>query len=410
MHQRLSHDSRLLVAGQAVRAFGYGFTAVVLGAMLAGRKIGTLETGVLLALLIAGSAGASLVVGALADRLGRRRCYALFFLAVALAGGVVATDPPIAVLVVVALTGTLSTDVVDNGAATTLEQVMLASEDAGTGHVYGRYNAFGAAFGALGALSAALVGLSRAHAAVPAWLFAVLVPIGLFGAFLAWRLGPGVESGEAPRPVRVRRRRARAVRDLAVLFSVDAAGGGLVTTGFLSYYFTVRYHASLTGVGALFFATSLLQAVAVLIAPILARRFGLVATMVGSHLPSNLLLAAVAFAPTFPVAAAILLVRTTLSQMDVPTRQALVMTVTAPAERTDAAAVTNAARYAVRPVAPLVGGAVQQLGLGAPLLIAGIVKGGYDLALWRWARRANLVTSARAVLAGEHGTTQKEKP
>ena len=393
-----------------MRAFGYGFTAVVLGAMLAGRKAGTLETGVLLALVIAGSAGASLAVGALADRVGRRRCYAIFFLAVASAGAVVASNPPIAVLVIVALTGTISTDVVDNGAATTLEQVMLAHEDAGTGRVYGWYNASGATFGALGALSAGLVGLARHHAPAPAWLFAALVPVGLVGAVLAWRLGPAVESSEVRPRVRVRRRRARAVRDLAVLFSVDAAGGGLVTTGFLSYYFTERYHVSLAGIGSLFFATSLLQAVAVLLAPLLARRFGLVATMVGSHLPSNVLLAAVAFAPTFAVAAVILLVRTTLSQMDVPTRQALVMAVTAPAERTDAAAVTNAARYAVRPVAPLVGGAVQQLGLGAPMLIAGVVKGGYDLALWRWARRVNLVSSARAAIAGHHGTAEEERP
>jgi hypothetical protein len=114
------------------------------------------------------------------------------------------------------------------------------------------------------------------------------------------------------------------------LFAVDAAGGGLVTTGFLSYYFAERYHVSVVWLGWLFFAVSVVQAVSVALAPLLACRFGLVATMVGTHLPSNLLLAAVAFAPTFPVAALLLLARTTLSQMDVPTRQALVMTVVTP--------------------------------------------------------------------------------
>jgi hypothetical protein len=122
--------------------------------------------------------------------------------------------------------------------------------------------------------------------------------------------------------------------------------------------------------------------------------------MVGTHLPSNVLLAAVAFAPTFPVAVALLLARTTLSQMDVPTRQALVMSVVTAEERTMAAAVTNAARYTVRPIGPLVAGAVQQIALGAPLLVAGVVKGGYDLALWRWAHRRGLdrrpVTAAAA--------------
>ena len=158
------------------------------------------------------------------------------------------------------------------------------------------------------------------------------------------------------------------VRRLAGLFAVDAAGGGLVTTGFLSYYLAERYHVSVAALGWLFFAVSVVQAVSVALAPLLARRFGLVATMVGTHLPSNVLLAAVAFAPTFGVAAVLLLARTTLSQMDVPTRQALVMTVVTPAERTAAAAVTNASRYTVRPVGPLVAGLVQQLALGAPLV------------------------------------------
>lgn len=145
-----------------------------------------------------------------------------------------------------------------------------------------------------------------------------------------------------------------------------------------------------------------------MIAPRLARRFGLVATMVGTHLPSNILLAAVAFAPTFPVAVALLLARTTLSQMDVPTRQALVMTVVTPGERTMAAAVTNAARYTVRPIGPLVAGAVQQIALGAPLLVAGTVKAGYDLALWRWARRQGI--GARPAAAPRTATADTAGP
>src|SRR5262249_5907053 len=150
--------------------------------------------------------------------------------------------------------------------------------------------------------------------------------------------------------------------------------------------FIERYHTSVASLGWLFFAVSVVQAISVAVAPLLARRYGLVATMVGTHLPSHVLLASVAFAPTFPVAAALLLARTTLSQMDVPTRQALVMTVVSAEERTAASAVTNAARYTVRPIGPVVAGAVQQVALGAPFLVAGVVKAGYDLALWAWAR------------------------
>jgi MFS family permease len=394
MRQALSRDSRLLVTGQAVRALGYGFTAVVLGALLSQKNVGTVRAGILFAILIGASALTSVILGVYGDRFGRRRSYCLFFVGVAVAGAIVATNPPLWLFFVVAITGTLSTDVVDNGAATTLEQVMLASEDAGTGRVYGWYNAYGAAFGAVGALGAALVGVSRSGSTVSAWLFVALVPVGLIGAACALALSPSVEAtpGKAVRksvaPARAKLGPSRrTIRQLAGLFSIDAAGGGLVTTSFLSYYLAERYGASLESLGWLFFAVSAVQAVSVLLAPILARRFGLVATMVWTHLPSNILLALIAFAPTFGVAAVLLILRTTLSQMDVPTRQALVMNVVTPAERTRAAATTNAARYSVRPFAPILGGVLQQVSLGAPLLIAGTVKGGYDLALWRWARR-----------------------
>jgi MFS family permease len=390
------------VAGQGVRAAGYGFTAVLLGALLAARGYTSLQVGVVLTALIAGTALASLVVGAFGDRFGRRRSYALFFGGIAVAGVVVAAGAPLWVLLVVALTGTLSTDVVDNGPATTLEQAMLAAEDAGTSAVYGRYNMVGAAAGALGSLAVALPGLGPhgASGGVHAWLFLVLVPVGISGAVLAARLSPDAEApvaaASALRPgARARSRLGPSrvvVRRLAGLFAVDAAGGGLVTTGFLSYYLTERYHTSVVALGWLFFAVSIVQAISVALAPLLARRFGLVATMVGTHLPSNVLLAAVAFAHTFGVAALLLLARTTLSQMDVPTRQALVMTVVTPDERTAAAAVTNASRYTVRPIGPLVAGLVQQLALGAPLVVAGAVKAGYDVTLWGWARHLGLTS------------------
>src|SRR5690242_21697534 len=165
---------------------------------------------------------------------------------------------------------------------------------------------------------------------VRGWLFLALIPVGLCGVALTTAISPAVESRSGPETVRQARSELgpsrSVVRRLAGLFAVDAAGGGLVTTGFLSYYFTQRYHVSVVALGWLFFAVSMVQAISVALAPVLARRFGLIATMVGTHLPSNVLLAAVAFAPGFGPAAGLLLARTTLSQMDVPTRQALVMT------------------------------------------------------------------------------------
>jgi MFS family permease len=403
----LSRDARLLIAGQGVRAAGYGFTAVLLGAVLAARGFSPLQVGAVLTALIAGTAVASVAVGMFGDRIGRRRCYALFFAGLAVAGLLVAAGIPWWALLIVAVTGTLSTDIIDNGPATTLEQSMLAAEDAGTAAVYGRYNMVGAAAGALGALAVILPGLGRQPAAPHVLLFASLIPVGMAGVVIASWLSPEVEAQllRSGGPRQLRRTKLgpsrRVVHRMAGLFAIDAAGGGLVTTGFLSYFFTERYHTPIATLGWLFFAVSVIQAVSVAIAPRLARRYGLVATMVGTHLPSNILLASIAFAPSFPVAAVLLLARTTLSQMDVPTRQALVMTVVSPEERTAASAATNAARYTVRPIGPVVAGAVQQVSLGAPLLIAAAVKGGYDIALWVWARRLPLGSHTDAIERGE---------
>jgi MFS family permease len=400
MAGRMSRDAQRIIAAQGLRAAGYGFTAVILGALLAARDYSSLRAGLVLGALVAGTAGASLVVGSVADRVGRRRCYIGLFIGLAAVGAVVAAGAPFWVLLVVALTGLLSTDVIDNGPATTLEQAMLAGENtAATGkagaRVYGLYNAVASLCGAAGALAATLPGRVGASAA-DVWPFAVLVPLGLAGAVLAAALTPAVEVDRATVPSgaeaaargwnRLGTSRTR-VRKLAGLFAIDAGGGGLVTASFLAYYLTERYDTSVGALGVLFFTTSLLQAASVWVAPRLADRIGLVPTMVFTHLPSNVLLASVAFAPSFELAAVLLLARTSLSQMDVPTRQALVMRIVQPEERTAAAAVTNAARYTVRPIGPLVGGALQQVTLGLPLLVAGVVKGGYDLALWRWSRQ-----------------------
>jgi MFS family permease len=388
--------------------------------LLSARGFGSFEAGVVLTVLIAGTALASLLVGRFGDRFGRRRSYGVFFAGLAVAGVLVAAGAPLWLLLVIALSGTLSTDVVDNGPATTLEQAMLAAEDAGTARAYGWYNAAGATAGALGSLALVIpgIGASDTSKVVHGWYFLVLVPVGAAGIVLASRLSAAVEapaesviSGKSSSRPRSGLGPSRSVVWwLAGLFAVDAGGGGLVTTGFLSFYFTQRYHTSLAALGWLFFAVSAVQAVSVAVAPLLARRFGLIATMVGTHLPSNILLASVAFAPTFAIAAALLLARTTLSQMDVPTRQALVMTVVTPEERTAAAALTNTSRYTVRPFGPLIAGLAQQITLGAPLLIAGAVKAGYDITLWAWARRLGLASRApdRSTASRAHATVCSE--
>jgi predicted MFS family arabinose efflux permease len=220
----------------------------------------------------------------------------------------------------------------------------------------------------------------------------LLVPAALAGAAIASRLTAAVEAPPKPatsttstapsvlgasRPVVVR---------LAALFALDSFGGGFVVQAFIAFYLAQRFNASLGVLGITFFAVGVLQTLSFLVAGRLADRFGLLATMVFTHLPSNLLLIAMAFAPNLPTAITLLLLRVVLSQMDVPTRQAYVMALVDPAERTAAASVTNTARYLVRPIGPLLAGTVQTVGLGAPFVLAGTIKSIYDLVLWRWFR------------------------
>jgi hypothetical protein len=224
----------------------------------------------------------------------------------------------------------------------------------------------------------------------------VFVPVALAGALAASRLSPAVEAAApspspSPSPSSAPGRRSvdrsrPVVYRLCALFAVDSLGGGFVIQAFVAYWFSARFGASVGVIGVVFFASGLLQAVSFLEAR-LGERFGLLATMVFTHLPSNVLLAAVAFAPGFGWAAGLWLARTSLSQMDVPARQAYVMALVDPAEQTGAAAWTNTARYLTRPLGLVLAGAAQSLALGLPFLLAGAIKSGYDLALRRWFRR-----------------------
>src|SRR5205085_6030408 len=169
---------------------------------------------------------------------------------------------------------------------------------------------------------------------------------------------------------------------LSGLFALDSFGGGFVPQTFIAYLFVRKYGASPPTLATVFFAIGILQALSFQGAVRLAGRIGLLRTMVFTHLPSNLLLAAVAFAPNLTSAIALLLARFLLSQADVPTRQAYVMAVVEPSERTAAAAYTNTARYLTRPVAPLIASATLRGALGAPFLIAGALKSAYDVGLY----------------------------
>lgn len=330
----LSRDARLVLVAQAFRAFGYGFAAVLLGVVLSDRHLSGFEVGVVVTGVVAGTAIASVVVARYADGLGRRRCYIALYLLLAATGIAFAFAEQLWVLVGVAL---------------------------------------------FGALAVGLPELARSiWSDAPgdqAW-FLVLVPAALAGAVVAASLSVDVEAPPRP-PGKTRSRLTRSRRTvfrLSGLFALDSFGGGFVVQAFLAYWLSTRYGASVADLGFVFFAVAMIQTASFLVAPRLAERFGLLPTMVFTHLPSNILLMLIPFAPTFPIAVGLLFGRTALSQMDVPTRQAYVMALVEPDERTPAAAYTNTARYLTRPFGAILAGAAQSIGLGAPLVIAGTIK------------------------------------
>jgi hypothetical protein len=313
------------------------------------------------------------------------------YLLLGVVGLVFASNAPLWVLVAVTLTGALSAEVIESGPFTTLELSMLSgrlrADSLAAG--FGWYNAIAAAAGSLGALAAVLPEVvRRAWDRAPSdrtW-FLVLVPIAATGILLSRRLSPLVEVTSKTRQAEPLGPSRPAVTRLAALFAVDAFAGGFVVQTLIAFWLIERFDAATATVGALLAAIGVIQTLSFLTAPLIARRWGLLNTMVFTHLPSNLLLAAVAFAPNFQVAAGFLIARSALSQMDVPTRQAYVMTLVEPEERTAAIAYTNTARYIVRPIGPLVAGAAISFAAGAPFIIAGGLKSLYDLTLWAWFR------------------------
>jgi MFS family permease len=386
---QLSPDARRILGVQALRAFAYGLGSVLIGASLAERGFSGLEVGVIFGALLAGSALVSVGLARYADRVGRRRAYLLLLATMGVAGAVFALTGWLPALVLAALTGTVSVDVVESGPFTSLEQAMLP-EVAGTTdptRLFGTYNTVATLAGSLGALAAggpALLGLSSQR-----WLLAYSAAA-LASLVAAFGLSPAVERVVTPEPKPPLHRSRRIVLRLSGLFALDSFGGGFVTQAFIAYVFVREYDASLETLSWTFFAIGILQAVSFQAAVRIAGRIGLLRTMVFTHLPSNVLLAAIAFAPSLETAIVLLLARSLLSQMDVPTRQAYVIQVVDPSERAAAAGYTNTARYVTRPVAPPIAGVVLQVSLGAPFLVAGVLKSAYDIGLYVLFRKVRL--------------------
>ncbi len=393
-------DVGVLFLTRGVRLFAYGFISVVLVLYLTASGLSETQTGLLLTLTLIGDAAVSLWITTRADRVGRKRMLLAGAALMFLAGVVFSSTGAFIPLLVAATLGVISPSGNEVGPFLAIEQAALAEElpSDRRASVFGWYTLAGSAATALGSLaSGGLVQLLQGQGVGTLASYRVVVVgyaiAGLLLAALFTRLSPAAEAAVvgavSARPSWFHRhlgleRSRREVLKLAGLFGVDAFAGGFVVQAFVAYWFHVRFGVSPAGLGALFFGANLLAGVSALLATRLASRIGLLATMVVTHIPSNVLLLLVPLMPTLPLAVAVLLARFSISQMDVPTRQAYTMALVVPAERSAAAGVTGIARTLGAALSPIVAGPLYASATlaGVPFFLAGGVKIVYDLAVW----------------------------
>jgi len=382
-----------LLVGRALRAFADGYVAVLLPAYLLALGFGTLDVGILSTATLLGSALATLAIGTWGHRFHHRFLLLGAALLMMATGFAFAMQTAFWPLLLIAFVGTLNPSSGDVSVFLPLEHARLAEAGQGNARttLFARYSLLGALFAALGALAAVIPEWLTAQSGIShlTAFRAMFILYGLIGGvvWLLYRRLPQPTS-EAPLPPTPLGPSRSIVIRLAALFSVDAFAGGLVINSLMALWLFQRFDVSLAAAGIFFFWAGLLTAVSQLAAPWVAQRIGLLNTMVFTHIPANACLILAAMAPNIELAVGLLFVRALLSQMDVPTRSAFVMSVVTPVERTAAASFTSVPRSLASAISPTLSGAMFAAGwLAAPLVACGILKIAYDLALWRTFRQ-----------------------
>ncbi|HEU4402141.1 MAG TPA: MFS transporter [Candidatus Polarisedimenticolia bacterium] len=408
-------DRRVLYTAAFLRALATGMIGVLLGVHLARLRFDPARIGYVIAAGLAGAALAALLVTLAGDRFGRRRSLITIALLSGIGGlGLALSSDPL-VTGLVCFLGMVNGMGRDRGASLILDQVILpaTTPDAQRTRVFAWYNVVQDSGGALGGLLAGLPALLRRFGAVGD-VASLRLTIGVYAllllttAVLYLRLSAAVEVGPrrqetasgppappgapdrpaAPAPVRVSPATRRVLWRIASLFALDSLAGGFLTTALLSFFFYERFGVGEEALGPLFFLARVANALSHLGAAWLARRIGLVNTMVFTHIPSSLLLVTVAYAPSFAVAAVLFVLREGLVEMDVPTRQSYVMAVVKPEERTVASGVTHLVRVGAWAVAPSFAGLFMQgVSLMTPLVLGAGMKIVYDVLLYAACRR-----------------------
>ena len=399
--QHLTRDAWLLFATRFVRLFAYGSLSVVLVFYLVGVGLSQPQIGVLLTLTLAGDTVVSLVLTTRADRVGRRRMLMAGAVLMAAAGLVFAWTRNIWLLVLAGTVGVISPSGQEVGPFLPIEQAALSHvvTDRTRTEVFAWYTLAGSLATALGALAggAATRVLQEAMMQpVSSYRMVVVLyaALGVILAVLFSRLSRAAEATTLGEKEALRAtfvglsgldRSRDVVMKLSALFALDSFGGGFVVQSLAAYWFYLRFGVDPATLGGIFFWANIFAGISALLASRLASRFGLINTMVATHLPSNILLILVPLMPTLPLAVLVLLLRFSISQMDVPTRQSYIMAVVSPEERSAAAGITGVARTIGAAISPLFVGFMfaRPALINLPFFIAGSLKIAYDLLLYR---------------------------
>jgi MFS family permease len=383
-----TRDAAVLLRARAVRAFGDGFVSVLLPLHLTTLGFESVQIGAIATATLVGSAALTLLVGLVAYRLQRRVLLLRASVLMAATGLGFALLHDFWPLLVVAFVGTLNPSSGDVSVFLPTEQALLPQtvSDRQRTALFARYSLVGSLVAALGALCAGLpefvadragLGLGRALDG----MFLLYALLGVLALRLYRGLSPAIEPAAGAASAPLGRSRGTVYR-LAALFSLDSFGGGFVVQSLLALWLFRRFDLSVATTGTIFFWTGVLSAFSALVAVRIADRIGLLNTAVFTHLPANLFLVLTPFMPNLGLAVALLLLRSALSQMDVPTRNSYVMAVVAPEERPAAASVTAVPRSLAAALSPLLSGYLLGVStFGWPLVIGGVLKATYDLLL-----------------------------
>ena len=405
----LTRDGELLLVAKIVRTFAYGFLSVILAIYLKLIGFDDFLIGLILTTTLLNSVIFTLIASFYADKVGRRKFLLIYAALMSVSGLIFAVSENYIVLIIAAFIGTINITGAETGAFLTIEQAILPqtlNNIRKRNTIFAIYNMAGTLAMAIGVLLSGLpeilqqqlqyfnIMLNQIDSIKLLFVLYSLLGIVLIGIYqlLSHKIEVQKNKGEEDKNdsnlLTVRRsslspQSKGIVLRLSGLFAVDSFAGGFVIQSIVSFWFFTRFGADLTTLSYIFSVAGVLTAFSYIAAAKIADKIGLINTMVFSHIPANILIIGVAFAPTLPAAVILYLLRMALSQMDVPTRQSYIVAVVREEERTSAAGLTNISRNVTQAISPsLVGILIHSISLSAPFVIGGVLKVAYDIALF----------------------------